>query len=475
MPSYTRLSAAAVGGTAEPFAHYYAGLLAASDGKWEKAENELKVAQVLGISSETIQKLLDSGISRAARIIRIIRWGVIALAAWFIGLLILYFTGSILSKTTMKALNSFQPEVNIQPSPRELKIRSIYRIVVTILSLYFYISIPFVILLLLLVVAGAFYVFAVIELIPLQVAWILVVMVFGSLFAILRSVFSRVKNFPPGRELGRMDAPELWKLVQDVARRLSVQPVDTIFLTPDAAIGVFEKGSILKKLRGVGKRNLLLGMGALPGLTQGQFASILAHEYGHFSNRDTAGGDLAHQVYASLSQMALRMVQTRAAQFYNPVWLFIVGYQRIFLQVTLGASRLQEILADRYAAVAYGSENFIDGLKNLIRQSILFPLLANREIQSAVELNRTFVNLYDLPMQDDLKGKLYDKVDEAMTRPTSKYDSHPAPRERISLIEQLHIPYSPMHDNPRPMLELFPNPEQLEQEMTAEIRKRLRK
>ena len=375
----------------------------------------------------------------------------------------------------MKALNSFQPEVNIQPSPRELKIRSIYRIVVTILSLYFYISIPFVILLLLLVVAGAFYVFAVIELIPLQVAWILVVMVFGSLFAILRSVFSRVKNFPPGRELGRMDVPELWKLVQDVARRLSVQPVDTIFLTPDAAIGVFEKGSILKKLRGVGKRNLLLGMGALPGLTQGQFASILAHEYGHFSNRDTAGGDLAHQVYASLSQMALRMVQTRAAQFYNPVWLFIVGYQRIFLQVTLGASRLQEILADRYAAVAYGSENFIDGLKNLIRQSILFPLLANREIQSAVELNRTFVNLYDLPMQDDLKGKLYDKVDEAMTRPTSKYDSHPAPRERISLIEQLHIPYSPMHDNPRPMLELFPNPEQLEQEMTAEIRKRLRK
>ncbi len=147
-----------------PLAHYYAGLLAATDGKWEKAENELKYAQVLGIPSEAIQKLLDNGISRAAKIIRIIRWGVIALAAWFVGLLVLYLTGSILSKTMMKALNSSQPEVNIQPSPRELKVRSIYRIVVTILSLYFYISIPFVILLLLLVVAAAVYVFAIIEL-----------------------------------------------------------------------------------------------------------------------------------------------------------------------------------------------------------------------------------------------------------------------------------------------------------------------
>jgi Zn-dependent protease with chaperone function len=89
-------------------------------------------------------------------------------------------------------------------------------------------------------------------------------------------------------------------------------------------------------MRGGGKRNLLLGIGAISGLSQGQFAAILAHEYGHFSNRDTAGGYLAHQVYASFNQMAQRLIRSGVARFYNPAWLFLVGYQRIFLKVTLG-------------------------------------------------------------------------------------------------------------------------------------------
>jgi Zn-dependent protease with chaperone function len=455
-------------------AHYYAGLLAATDGKWEKAEKELLISQQLGMPAEAVQNALKAGISRNARIFRLIRWGVIAIVAWFLGLVILFLTGSILSKATLKALNSSQPDLNTQISSKERKLRSFYRTVITVLSLYFYISIPVVIILLLLVVGGAFYVFGKIGAIPIYFVGILLVMLIGSLIAIIRSVFSKAIS-PQGHILERMDAPELWKLVEGVAQMLEVPPVDSILLTPDAGIGVYEKGSLLKKMRGSGKRNLLLGMGAFSGLTQGQFATILAHEYGHFSNRDTAGGNLANQVYASFNQMAQRLIRSGAARFYNPVWLFLMGYQRIFLRVTLGASRLQEVLADRYAAMAFGGENFIDGLKNYIRQSIAFPLLANQEIKSAVQLNRTIVNLYDLPMQDDLSLEVGKKFDEVMTRPTSKYDSHPAPKERISLIERLHVPYSPVQDNPRPMLELFPNPETLQREMTSEIRKLIRK
>jgi hypothetical protein len=38
------------------------------------------------------------------------------------------------------------------------------------------------------------------------------------------------------------------------------------------------------------------------------------------------------------------------------------GEQLLFLRVTLGASCLQEILADRYAASVYGVRDFVDGL-----------------------------------------------------------------------------------------------------------------
>lgn len=458
-----------------PLAHYFAGLLAANDQKWEKAESELVYSQKLGMPSEVVQDALKSGIARNATIVRFLRWSAIATVVWLLGLGILFVTGTYLSQATMRALNKSEPAMNFQVSERERKIRSVYKLVISILSMFFYISIPFAILLLLVVVGGAFYIFFLIGRIPIQFALILVLTLFASLFAVVRALFWRMKDVPPGRELKRIDAPELWTLVEDVARKLAVKPVDTIYVTPWAGIAVYERGSILQKLRGTGKRSLILGMGAIPGLTQGQLTAILAHEYGHFSNRDTAGGDLAHQVYASLMQMAQQLVHGGAAQVFNPVWLFVLGYQRIFLRITLGASRLQEILADRYAAIAYGGQNFIEGLQSVIRQDIAFPLQANYEIRRSLDLHQPIYNLYDLPPQEKLQGELEKQVEEAMSHMTSQYDSHPAPKERMELIERLHVPYSPVQDNRQPALRLFPNAEELQRALTGEVMKNIRK
>jgi Zn-dependent protease with chaperone function/tetratricopeptide (TPR) repeat protein len=456
-----------------PLVHYFAGVLAANDGKWEKAEAELLYARELGADPKIIQDVLDKGVARNAFLLRSIRRGGIATAVWLLGLGVLFAAGTLLSRATIQALNKATPVANVQIKPEESRIRSIYRTVIAILSVYFYISIPFVILTLLLVVGGAFYVFLLIGTIPIQISGILIIMLFVSLFAIGRSLFSKMKDIPPGRQLRRMDAPELWKLVEEVAGKLNARPADAIYVTPWTGIAVNEKGSILQKLRGTAKRNLILGMGVFPGLTQGQLAAILAHEYGHFSNRDTAGGNLAYQVYGSLNQIAEGLIRSGAALVYNPVWWFVVGYQRIFLRVTLGASRLQEVLADRYAAMAYGSQNFIDGLQSVIRQSVSFPLRADAEVRRSLELKQPVNNLYDLPMDENLQGELQKQLDDAMNRQTSQYDSHPAPHERIAWIEGMHIPLSPVLDNRLPALHLFPNPEELQREMTAELMKKV--
>jgi len=179
------------------------------------------------------------------------------------------------------------------------------------------------------------------------------------------------------------------------------------------------------------------------------------------------------QVFSSLLQIAEGLHRSGAALVYNPVWWFIVGYQRIFLRVTLGASRLQEILADRYAAMAYGSQNFIDGLQGVIRQSILFPLQADAEVRRLMELKQPVNNLYDLPLDANIQGEYQKQFDEAMKRQTSQFDSHPAPHERIERIERLHVPLSPILDNKSPALHLFPNPEDLQREMTAELMKKI--
>jgi Zn-dependent protease with chaperone function len=457
-----------------PLAHYFAGLLAANDGKWEKAENELLFSQQLGIPEENVQEVLSRGISRNALFIRLLRWSAVGMGIWLLGLGILYSGGSVLSRATMRALKKAEPAVNVQVSPEEHRLRSIYRSIINVLSLYFYISIPFVILALFLVVGGAFFIFFMAGSIPIQLALILAIMLFTSLYGIVKSLFTRLKDTPPGLEISRQNAPDLWALVEEVAQKLKIQPVDKIYLTPYTGIAVYETGSIMKKMQGGGQRNLILGMGALTGLTQGQLAAILAHEYGHFSNQDTAGGDLAHRVYASLNQVAEQLIRSGMARFYNPVWLFLVGYQRIYLRVALGASRLQEVLADRYAAMAYGSQNFIEGLQSVIRQAIAFPLQADSEIRRLVQLKQTVYNLYDAPLPEPLRGELDKQFEEAMHRTTSQYDSHPAPHERIAWIDRLRVPYSPMQDNPRPALQLFPNQVVLQREMTKELMKYVR-
>lgn len=456
-------------------AHYFAGVVAATDGNWENADAELRYSEQLGMPSAAVDNALNQGISRNLLLTRFLRWGAVGLVLWLLGLGALFVIGTFLSRATIKALNQPQPAVNIQIKPEERRLRSIYRALINILSLYFYISIPFVILVLLLLVGGAFYIFLLIGTIPIQLSLVLLLMLLASLFAIARALFSRTKDIPPGRQLYKKDAPELWRLVENVAQKLNIRPIDAIYLTPGTDIAVNEKGGILRKLRGAGRRNLILGMGMLPALNQGQFAAILAHEYGHFSNQDTAGGDMASQVFASLQQLAQRLIQGRVAYIFNPVWLFVFTYQRIFLRVTLGASRLQEVLADRYAAIAYGSQNFIEGLQSVIRQSIAFPMQANHEVRKSMEAKQPVYNLYILQPDDTLDGELNRQLDEQMNRPTSQYDSHPAPHERIAWIERLNIPYHSIEDTSRSALELLPNPEELQRALTAEVMKNVRK
>jgi Zn-dependent protease with chaperone function len=319
------------------------------------------------------------------------------------------------------------------------------------------------------IAGGIAYLFILVGRIPLRLAVILAIAILYTLYSIVRSVFTRVRQEVPGRPLARDEAPQLWSLAEEVAERVGTRPVDAVHVTPAAQIGVTERGSLMSKLRGRGQRCLILGLGALPGMTQAQFKAILAHEYGHFSNRDTAGGDLARQVQASIYSMAYSLASSGQARWYNPAWLFVNGFYRVFLRVTLGAARLQEILADRYAALAYGVQSFVDGLTHMVGRALTFDAQVSHEIKAAVGHNRGLNNLYVLPpVQGPMLKKVEGNIRQQMNRPTSSYDSHPALQDRIRLVQQLDVD-SEVEDNREPVWGLLPNAEALQKEMTAHV------
>jgi Zn-dependent protease with chaperone function len=294
-----------------------------------------------------------------------------------------------------------------------------------------------------------------------------------TLAAVVRSLFVRVKNEDPGHAVTPGEMPALWELARAVAQRLNTRPVDAIFLTPGVEIGVFERGALRAMLRNQGQRYLILGMGALSGLTQGQLRAILAHEYGHFSNRDTAGGNLAQLVQRSLYNIARNLSSSGLATWYNPAWWFVNIYNRIFLRITLGASRLQEILADRFAALAYGKHNLAGGLEQLIRQDLTFAFQVDAEVKQAAEQQRGLHNLYTLPPVPDASA-LEKAFAENMNRQSSAYAGHPAPHDRLALIECIKTE-NPPDDDPRPTWDLIEHAAQFQEEATALLGKRLLK
>jgi Zn-dependent protease with chaperone function len=198
---------------------------------------------------------------------------------------------------------------------------------------------------------------------------------------------------------------------------------------------------------------------------------VLAHEYGHFSNRDTAGGGLALTVRRSLITLMVGLATSGAAAWYNPVWLFVQGFQHMFLRISQGASRLQEVLADRWAATLYGGQAFEDGLRHVIDRSVRFSAHVNTTLQDTLLRRRPLQNLYRYtPAKPPDPEDLDVQVRAALDADPSPYDSHPRPADRFRWVHALGVDVAESPDDSTPAWELFADRTSMEERMTEVVR-----
>ncbi len=465
--------------------HYLAAMSAGYRGNWAEAERNMVAAGDLGLDEEIVQGFLDeTGISGRKRMKRWAGYALAGALAWALGLVVLFGVGQVLSHATLRTLRD-QKGASAELDPGTRRIRSIYGFVILVTSIYYYISIPIIIVGVVGLGGGLIYASFAMGYVPIKLVLLILIGVLVTLFAMIRSLFTRPGQEDPGPRLSEEEAPELFEALREVAKRVDTRPVDTVFLATDATIAVFERGSLLGRSGGGSERCLILGLGAFNGMTVSQLKSILAHEYGHFSNKDTGGGGLALHVRRSVSLSAQAMAQGGTAAWYNPAWLFLNSFYRIFLRVSHGASRLQEVLADRYAALSYGTQSFVGGLRHVIRRSIEFDLVANLEIRDAVTSARPIKNLYSLGVPHHWwSGSDHDSshktpveavdaaLESALAEPTSPYDSHPAPHERFAWVEALDVP-EPEDRDDSPAWGLLGGGEKIQEAMTATIQENL--
>jgi Zn-dependent protease with chaperone function len=451
--------------------HYFAAVVAAMDEHWLKAESEIERAEALGLPHEAAQQFLDSGVRSRARVWRYVFWVLYAAAAWALGLVVLFVLGKVFSNLTMRTVDSADPEE--LTGSRHETLRLWYRRLITFAGFYYYVSLPVVLCLVLLTVAAVIYAFLIIGRIPIKLALIIVVGAGITVFQMVRSLFVKREEEDPGRPLREEEAPGLWALAREVAGAVGTRPVDEIRVTPGTDLAVYERGGSAEKRQDKATRILILGVGVLNGFSRNAFRAVLAHEYGHFSHRDTAGGDVALRVNKDMVVFAYAMAAAGQAVWYNLAFQFLRAYHFIFRRITHGATRLQEILADRVAVYNYGARAFEEGLTHVIYRDAEFNHLAVREIDAAAKARRALQNIYELPEAKggDAERDVETAFRESLGRQTSEDDTHPAPSERFRLAQRVKSKGEQPADGA--VWELFADREALTREMSDLVSRNL--
>jgi Zn-dependent protease with chaperone function len=456
-----------------PGGHIYSSMVSASEGNFGEALALLDHAKELGVDERTTESLrldYEAAMPLHQRYGAKMLYGFLG---WAVGLVALLGLGALLSKLTLRAATKVPKTEGGHAEGADKWLRRLYRVVLWACCAYYYISLPIVTLLVLVLGGGIIYGFIALGRIPVKLVVIVGLFTLVSVWAVLKSIFFRPKASEPGDKLDLAEHPKLRAVLEEVAGRIGTRPVDNVYMTPTTDVAVFERGGLIAQLTGRTERCLVLGAGVLDGFEVGAFKAVLAHEYGHFHNEDTAGGGFALAVRRSVLMMALSLAKGGAAGWYNPAWLFVNWFHKIFLRISQGASRLQEVLADRWAAFAYGSKAFSDGLRHVIERSIRFDAHVQYALSEVIEEKRALANLYRYRVRGKTpeEAEITKAVDEALHAEPSPYDSHPSPADRFAWVDALpkrELERSP--EDSREVWDLFSDRAKLEKQMTQKIR-----
>lgn len=448
--------------------HYFNFVRYVSIEDLTRAKTALERARAAGLPEAEYARLSGVMVSNTPWTTRLWKPVAAILSVWVLGAAMLFLLGMALSRATLRAASTMPP--TREGSAQGASIRKVYRAILAICCIYYFISLPIVLAFVVLAGGAAIYGFMALGQIPVKIVFIIVIVVIVTLYSAVKSLFIRVRDEDPGERLDLSQEPALQHALQEVARKVGTRSVDNVYMTPGTGIAVMERGGLLKKLRGMSERCLIVGAGALDGLSLAQFKAILAHEYGHFSNRDTAGGGLALAVRRSIFGMAQAMARGGAAAWYNPAWLFLQGFYRLFLFISQGASRLQEILADRWAAFAYGSRAFEEGLRHIVTRSVRFDATVTARVNDAIKQDAQLTNLYaSEPARILNESEIEEEVRRALEREPTAFDSHPSPKDRFRWVQALDAPGESGAID-APAWSLFADRRAIELRMTEQIR-----
>jgi hypothetical protein len=435
-------------------------------GRNDEAEALIAQAQANGATEASlaefgIRPTRKAPLSHAPLVRFGIALGVSILAMIVIGLVLLGF-GEIESRKTQRWITASAS--GSAATDDDLGRRRIYGLIVRLAGIFYFITLPIVIVVGLAVSAAVVFLFLCARRIPVSM-FTETLQGFATTIKVL--TIRGFRRLRPGKLeesgllLNRTDAPELFDSLKRISVLVGTPEPDEVRLAADASISVHQRHDT--KAHSV--RVLEIGVASLDGMEKPGFLAILAHEMGHLKSGDTAGGWSAVRVTAAIQHLAASLpnglYSVVIVKLLRPIWW-------LHHRVTKGASRFQETMADRVAVRAYGAPAFEHGLTHAIRNECMYNETSYRVFLDARrnEFHHSFYDVDTLAAPSVKSAEL--KTRSLLNQPTTMFDSHPSPAERFRLAKLMtSLPTEVSDGN---AWDLFVDPSQIQKTMDERLR-----
>lgn len=301
-------------------------------------------------------------------------------------------------------------------------------------------------------------------------------------------------------EITKEDQPGLYAFIRQLAKDVQTPFPKKIYLSPDVNAAVFYDSSFWSMFLPV-KKNLQIGLGLVNSLNVSEFKAVMAHEFGHFSQRSMKLGSFVYNVNKIIYNMLFE--NTGYVGFLGS-WARVDGIFAFFAQITakiaqgiqwvlrqmyavinksyMRLSREMEFHADAVAASVSGSKSLVTALRRIELANTGYTIalqkcddlfkqkkMSNNIYQNQRTVLKHLANEFKLTVEHDIPV-VNDEflADNNMARVNFKdqWASHPATDDRVEHLNKLAVDAVIMTE---PAWVLFDHQEDLQARLTQKV------
>jgi Zn-dependent protease with chaperone function len=283
----------------------------------------------------------------------------------------------------------------------------------------------------------------------------LLVIFLGSIliFSLTKPFLAQTRDEVTGTTLNPGDAPQFFTLLRWICQAIRAPMPDRVQLNLSTTAAGGFSGGFASFFRN--ETVLVIGLPLIAGMNLGQFVSVIAHEYGHFSQgiamrasyiitrinlwfynavhtRDLWDNYLlaASQDESQSFLIVLVLCFSRAVVWIGRriLWLFMVIGQAISCLL----SRQMEYNADLHAIQMSGSETFILSLQRLLQLDLAAALSEQQAAGKWKKEQRLFDRFPEFitSRADDISAEVQDQIHARGKQRRSLFDLHPSTAQR---------------------------------------------